>query len=369
MRQTETEAQDRFDRWIEQGRGVFLALLLFSLYLAYRVLDPFLHTIILAVVLGSAFHPFKVRLVRAFKGRETPAALVVVAVITVLILIPSLYFLSALVTQGVGIVDQINRWVDAGGVEAILGATQGAAFQEWLRRTLGIELLSDLDLGGQLLQWTKGFGQEVLSRVGALLKDAVSMGFHFLVMIFVLFFVARDGERMLDGAKLLSPLRDEQNDRIIEKIRAVARTALLGSFLTALLQGLAGGVGFFLVGIPALFWGTLLGFSSFIPVVGSALIWLPAAAYLTLSGQWRSALFLVLWNALLVGSIDNFVRPYLMRGEGAMSPFYLFLGIVGAVHWYGLMGLLYGPLIMGFARVMLDLYREEYRPRRNPGAA
>jgi len=77
-------------------------------------------------------------------------------------------------------------------------------------------------------------------------------------------------------------------------------------------------------------------------------------------------LAVVLWNVLLVGSIDNFVRPYLMRGEGAMSPFYLFLGIVGAVHWYGLMGLLYGPLIMGFARVMLDLYQEEYRPSPNP---
>lgn len=85
--------------------------------------------------------------------------------------------------------------------------------------------------------------------------------------------------------------------------------------------------------------------------------------------QWLEqgrGLFLALWNVLLVGSIDNFVRPYLMRGEGAMSPFYLFLGIVGAVHCYGLMGLLYGPLIMGFARVMLDLYQEEYRPSRGP---
>ena len=366
MTRNETESEDRLDQWLEQGRGLFLALLLFSLYLAYRVLDPFLHTIILAVILGSAFHPFKVRLVRAFKGRETPAALLGVAVITVLILIPALYFFSALVTQGVGIVNQINRWVGEGGMEAILGAAQGGAVREWLHKRLGVELLSDLDLGGHLLQWTKGFGQEVLSRGASLLKDAVSLGFHFMVMVFVLFFVVRDGERMLGAVKLLSPLRDEQNERIIRKIRAVARTALLGSFVTALLQGLAGGVGFFLVGIPALFWGTLLGFSSFIPVVGSALIWLPASAYLALSGQWRSALFLVLWNVLLVGSIDNFVRPYLMRGEGAMSPFYLFLGIVGAVHWYGLMGLLYGPLIMGFARVMLDLCQEECRPSPDP---
>ena len=369
MNEREHQEEGGFDRWLAQGRGLILALLLFSLYLAYRVLDPFLHTIILAVILGSAFHPLKGRMVRIFRGRETTAALTGVAVITVLILIPALYFLSALVTQGVNTVNQINQWAGAGGMDAILGAAQGGVIREWLRERLGVELLSDLDLGGQLLQWTRGFGQEVLSRVAALLRDAVSLGFHFLVMIFVLFFVIRDGERMLGAVKRLSPLRDEQNDRIIRKIRAVARTALLGSFLTALLQGFAGGVGFFLVGIPGLFWGTLLGFSSFIPVVGSALIWLPAVAYLALSGQWKSSLFLALWNMLLVGSIDNFVRPYLMRGEGAMSPFYLFLGIVGAVHWYGLMGLLYGPLIMGFARVMLDLYQEEYRPSGEPGGA
>jgi predicted PurR-regulated permease PerM len=365
MNRMERGARSGFDRWIEQGRGLLLALLLFALYLAYRVLDPFLHTIILAVILGSTFYPLKRRLTRAFRDREGLAALAGVAVITVLILIPALYFFSALVAQGVGVVNRINEWVDAGGVQAFQEAVQGAAGMAWLRARLGGDLFSDLedlDLSEYLLQWTQAFGQEVLSRGAALLGDVVSLGFQFLVMIFVLFFVLRDGERMLCGIKTLSPMREEQNDRIVRKIRAVGRTALLGSFLTALLQGFAGGVGFFFVGIPALFWGTLLGFSSFIPVVGSGLIWVPAAAYLALSGRWGAALFLTLWGALLVGSIDNFVRPYLMRGEGAMSPFYLFLGIIGAVHWYGLLGLLYGPLIMGFARVMLDLYQEEYRP-------
>ena len=161
--------------------------------------------------------------------------------------------------------------------------------------------------------------------------------------------------------RALSPLRDEQEERIIHIMKDVGRSVLLGSFLTALCQGLAGGIGLAIVGIPAFFWGSLMGFASLIPFVGMALIWVPAVGYLALMGRWKAALFLFLWCTLLVGMIDNFLRPFLMRGEGKMSPFYVFLAIIGGVTYFGLPGILYGPLILAFARVMLFIYKVEYR--------
>jgi predicted PurR-regulated permease PerM len=149
---------------------------------------------------------------------------------------------------------------------------------------------------------------------------------------------------------------------MIERIRAVARSVLLGNLLTGLCQGLVGGIGLALVGLPGLFWGAVMVVASLIPIVGTALVWVPAAGYLLLAGRWKSALFLVGWSVLLVGSIDNFVRPFLMGGAGGLSPFFVFLAIMGGLQYFGLAGVLYGPLVLAFAAVVLFIYKEEFRP-------
>jgi predicted PurR-regulated permease PerM len=97
-----------------------------------------------------------------------------------------------------------------------------------------------------------------------------------------------------------------------------------------------------------------------VPVVGTALVWVPATAYLVLIGSYKSAVFFALWCAIIVGSIDNFLRPFLMQGQAQMSPFYIFLAIIGGLQVFGLAGVLYGPLIIAFATVMLYIYRSEY---------
>ena len=116
---------------------------------------------------------------------------------------------------------------------------------------------------------------------------------RFFIMMFIIFFLLRDGAEMVEKIKYLAPLREDQEDRIIERIRAVARSALLGSFLVALGQGLSGGIGLSIVGIPGFFWGAMMGFTSLIPLIGTALIWVPAVIYLALLGKWKSMVFLV----------------------------------------------------------------------------
>jgi len=180
-------------------------------------------------------------------------------------------------------------------------------------------------------------------------------------MIFVIFYLVRDGEEMVEKGRYFSPLRRDQEDRILNGVRLVARSVLLGSFLTAVLQGLVGSIGLAVVGIPALFWGTMIGFSSLIPVIGTAIIWVPVVVYLLIMGYVKSAVFFSLWSVIIVGSIDNFIRPFLMKGQANMSPFYIFLSIVGGVQYFGLVGILYGPLILSFAMIMLYIYGVEYQ--------
>jgi predicted PurR-regulated permease PerM len=135
---------------------------------------------------------------------------------------------------------------------------------------------------------------------------------------------------------------------------------VLANVATAAAQGIVGGIGLWISGIPALFWGTMMAFTSLIPAVGTAIVWLPAVCYLFILGSWGKGIFLAAWSAVVVGSIDNFLRPFLMKGEGAISSIYLFFAILGGIQLFGIVGVLYGPLILGVAAILLYLYKLEY---------
>ena len=136
----------------------------------------------------------------------------------------------------------------------------------------------------------------------------------------------------------------------------------MGTFVTAIAQGAAGGIAFTIAGLPGLFWGMVMAFASLIPMVGTALIWIPAAVYLLIWVHWGWALFLVIWCVVLVGGIDNILRPLFMQGSAKMSTLLIFFSILGGINLFGLLGILYGPLIFGLAMILLYIYDLEFEP-------
>jgi predicted PurR-regulated permease PerM len=120
-----------------------------------------------------------------------------------------------------------------------------------------------------------------------------------------------------------------------------------------------GGIGLWICGIPAIFWGTIMAFTSMIPIVGTALVWVPAAIYLAVTGEMGYALFLVAWGVLVVGSVDNFLRPLFMQGA-SMNTVIVFFSLIGGLHVFGLMGLIYGPIIFSVTLVLFRLYENEF---------
>ena len=345
----------------KEYRPFLLVLLFFSLWLAYRILAPFQNALIFAAILASLLYPSHARLVKLYGGRRNLAAFTVIFGVVFLFLIPALFFISALVNQGFSSIAHINSWINAGNLQRLLDHPKLVEYTEWLRTHLSFIELDKTKLQQALVQIGKNFGQVILAQGASLLGNMAMLVTHFLIMIFVCYYLVRDGDKMLGIVKRLSPLKPSQEDRIIEKIRLVARSAILGSFITAMAQGLVGGIGLAIVGISGLFWGTIMGFCSFVPFFGTALVWIPSATYLLLMGKIKSAIFLVLWCMILVGSIDNFVRPFFMKEQAEMSPFYIFLAIIGGVRCFGLAGIIYGPLILAFAKVMLYIYEVEYK--------
>lgn len=345
-----------------RGYRMFLLLILcLSFYLAYLILFPFLDTLIFAIVLASFFYPLQVFLVRSLRGRKNLAAFVIVFIITFLIAIPVFFFILGLVGQGKEIVNKADEWLRAGNIQKL---TEDPRINEniaWLQTRLPFLKFDRTDIANNLIRLSRNLGQYLLSYGPTIVGNVASLLAHFFIMVFIAFYLVRDGAEMVRNARYFSPLRVDQEDRIIDGIRVVAKSVLLGTFLTAVCQGIAGGIALTILGFPGLFWGTMMGLTSLIPLVGTHLVWVPIALYLVLLGKFKSALFLALWSIVLVGSIDNVLRPFLMKGKSKMSPFYIFLAILGGVQYFGMKGILYGPLILSFAMIMLYIVGVEYR--------
>lgn len=345
-----------------------LGILAISLYFAYLVLNPFLHNIFVAVILATLLHPVHRGLKRSFNGRGTLAALCSTLLVILLIILPMFLFTGALVGQAAKSITALQAWLKTAHLGTWLSNETFTPFANWIQETFPwLEFdINTFDVKNGLLNLSKSLGQIMIDLGTRLLGNFIGVLLDFLIMLFVLFFLFRDGEAMLAQLKHLSPLRDSQENRILDRMRDVAHSVVAGSFLVAICQGVVGGIGLSIVGIPALFWGAMMGFASLVPVVGTMLIWGPAAAYLLIIGDWKGALIITGWGAVVVSGIDSVLRPMIMQGRAQMSTFWVFLSIIGGIKYFGPLGILYGPMILALAMVMLNIYSDEYASQLTP---
>ena len=352
---------------MRQAHYFLLALLLISLYGCYQIVKPYLNAIVLALLLSIVFHPLHERIEAKVKGRRNLAAGISCALLTFVVVLPMMLMMTAVIAQGIDSFNAIYDWLAAGKFEQawnwgpVVWATETAEkYLPNLQRFFPDLELSLAGFSKTLLQLSQAMGRTLLSQGGHILGNLTALAVSFTLMIFVFFFTIRDYQQLLSWVLHLVPLSTSQEDQILSKVRAVSRSAILGTLVTAAAQGLAGGLAFWICGLPGLFWGTAMAFASLIPVVGTALIWVPAAGYLFVAGRWGFGIFMVLWSVIVVGMIDNLVRPLFMQGSANMSTLLIFFSILGGIQYFGLIGLLYGPLIFGLTMVLLYIYSLEF---------
>jgi predicted PurR-regulated permease PerM len=340
-----------------------LVLLSGALVLSFFVLRAFFDPIVFAILLATLTYPVHRRLLSALGGRRNLAALLIVLGTCLVIIVPIFFFLFVLFLQGAEFARQLVQWVRAGELEALIGGGAIKGFETWLSEVLaGVEVdLSAIDIQSRILGFAQTVTQYFVRNSVEIFGNVVDIVSKFFILVFLLFYLVRDGVRMAQGLRDFLPMKPSQKQAIFEKIRDVTRAVVFGTFAIAVIQGIIGGIGLAIVGIPGLIWGTVLGFSSMIPIIGTGLVSIPAIAYLAATGQYWQAIFFAVWAVLLVGGVDNYLRPFLMQGRAAMSPFYIFLATIGGLSFFGLPGLVYGPLVIAFAAVMIYVYRVEFR--------
>ncbi|MDD5656452.1 MAG: AI-2E family transporter [Elusimicrobia bacterium] len=337
----------------------FFALLLFVLYEGGRVLRPFFTPIVLAAAVGAVFYPMRRRLAAWWPW--LPAGLLAGLcdfLVAVFLVAPVLLAAWGVAAQAGDVLPLLRRWAQ----EALAWLNDGSG-DRWLGR-LPQALRGNFDAAmvqERLLELANESLQALGRAAPALAANLVEMILEVLVFLLTLFFVFRDGEALVDRILELVPLSRENREAIKENLRQFNLGVIRGTFLTALLQGSCACVGFMIVGTRgALLLGLLTAVTTVLPGIGSSAVWLPVCLYYGFHGFYGKAVFLAAWGALVVGVVDNIIRPILAGTKLAIPFIWLFFGFLGGLKAFGLIGLILGPIILGMAPLLLEIYRRDY---------
>nr|WP_155676876.1 AI-2E family transporter [Aliivibrio fischeri] len=346
---------------MNSSHWVLIAALLAAGYACFLLIEPYLNPIILAFIMSLLFAPLHNKISDRLPNSPNSAAILSCMALTFIIAIPLFFVFIAIVQQGATFSKDAYHWVIDGGIQTLFQHPFVAKVLSFINKYLPFDAIDPAEVTQKVAQLASQIGTRIVGMSAQIVGDVTNILMNFFLMLFVLFFLLRDQDKIISAFRHVLPLSRSQEDRLLDEIEQVSKSAVLGSFLTAIAQGIAGGFAMWLAGFPGLFWGTMMGFASFIPVVGTALIWVPATIYLLLTNQWEWAIFLTAWGVLVVGSIDNIVRPLLMQGNSGMNTLLIFFSLLGGIQLYGLIGLIYGPIIFALTLVLFNMYETEFK--------
>lgn len=337
------------------------ALLLWALGLIIR---PFFSPILWAVIFAVLAYPLYDRLFAACGAHKNVAAGIMTAGVLIAAVLPAGYGLLLASQQGVAAYALASDWITAGHLQdlAIVAGglpAVGALGQELIGRLI---VTSSGQIETSLLEGGKAVSTFLLSQGADFAKNALVLLTDFLVMLFTLFFVFRDGPQMYHSVARAIPLEESHKAKIFERLNSTLKAVVRGTLLTALAQGATAGVAYYALGVPfALFLGALSGVLAMLPVGGSAIVWAPIALYFLLTGAVAKGMILIAIGAGLVGMMDNLLLPILVGAQARLPVLPLFLASFGGLAYFGLLGLFLGPIILAVVLETFTIYQEEYQ--------
>ncbi|MFZ9885921.1 MAG: AI-2E family transporter [Myxococcota bacterium] len=347
--------------------GLFLVLFAFALLLFWRMASPYLTPLVLALVLASLFWSTFERLLASLKGNRTWAAALSTLLVLVVVVAPAAVVITSMSSEAFALYEKTRS------DEALLGELRGLLSGESaLARQLQQQAarlhvdLSPGTLSGYAASFGRSLGVFLYEQIGDVASNLLALLLHFGMMLVFLFSLFVEGPRLKAYVLDLSPLPDEEEELVAARFRSLARAVFLGNGVASALQGLFGGISFYLFGIGSGFlWGAAIAFFAFLPMVGASVVLAPAALYLFLKGQLGVAVGFLLFNLVHVVILEYIVKTRLMAGSGTnqLHGTLVFFGVVAGITAFGLMGLFYGPLVIAVALTLGEIYKTHYRDR------
>lgn len=340
----------------------FLILCLgLSFYFLFQILSPFFAVIFVAAVLSITFYPLYTWMLKTLRGWERTASLVTCLIVILITVVPLVGFSILMASEAVETYETIQEKVNSGVFDKYLQWENGGFFYDLNENVQSVIDVEKIDVKKTIVDVAQSLSTFLVSQTANLVKSLSDLFLNFFLMLFSMFYFFKDGKRLIAKIGSLSPLPSLYETQLFAKISAMSKAIMIGVFLTAILQGLAGGIGFAFAGISnPVFWGTAMAFFSLVPLFGTAVIWVPAAIILAILGSYGAAIFIFIWGVVVIGLVDNVARPFLIGGKAHTYPLLTFFVILGGIWTMGLKGVIIGPLVLMVLMSFLHIYQSEY---------
>lgn len=317
---------------------MLVGFILLLVYLSFLVVNGILSAIIWAGVFAYIFKPFYNRLEKRLKNK-TVAALLVCFIVVFAVFLPLIPLVTLLVDQ----------------IVSSFGYIAGGDFLNSLQNVFTSDVNLNVHLQDSLAKLVQYFVDKISDFVLTIPAKLVT----FFVFLFLFFYLIKDGEKLVKELKSFLPIPKIYKDRLFRETSIGTKAILYGVVVSALAQGLSGTIGLIVVGTPnAIFWGVVMTFFSLIPFIGAWLVWLPISIWLVINGYQFGGIALLLYGTLFVSSIDNIVKSKIIGTKTQIHPGIIFVGLVGGLQVFGLVGIIVGPLVLTILISTLKLYRD-----------
>ena len=335
----------------------FLLVLALGISLLFLVMiRQFLVAILLAAVFSAMTRPLYLRLAAGMRGRERAAAVATLLLVLLILVAPAIAFTGLVVSQAVEISQATATWV-RGNMDL---------FESIEGRLLEIPLVGDflpdreriITLAGQLAQSAGGV---LVDSLTAATLGTTNFLFQLFLMLYAMYFFLTSGPAIHDRILYLVPLRSADEERLLDRFVSVTRATIKGSLVIGVLQGALAGLSFAVFGVPgAAFWGTMMAVLAIVPALGAALVWVPAVIWLLATGQIAAGISVGLWCGLVVGTVDNFLRPRLVGRDTRLPDLLVLLSTFGGILFFGAVGFILGPIVAALFVTVWEIFAVAY---------
>lgn len=342
----------------ERFRRAFVILLVIAISAAFvAMIRMFLLTILIAAIFAAVARPLYLQVERAFRGYAGLASAFTILVLLVLVITPMTLLAGAVTSEALRVAENVRPWIDARIAEPSL-------LDDAIRRLPYIEHLEPHR--AEIMKR----GAEVVGAIGTFLANSVSAAtrgtvlffFHFFLLIYTMFFFLKDGPHMLQATMLYLPLDERDKEQMLDKFTSVTRATLKGTVLIGVTQGGLAGLAFWVAGIDGvIFWTTLMIVLSVVPGIGAALVWVPAVILLVAQGAIAQGIGLALFCGVVVGTVDNVMRPWLVGRDTKMHDLLILFSTLGGLFFFGATGFIVGPILAALFVTVWEMFGVTFR--------
>lgn len=323
-----------------------------ALYLCWLMLRPFVEVLAWAAVLVVVFYPVHRRLLARTKGPATSSLLSCLLVV-VTILLPVTLIAFALYHELAPFAQNLQA-----NISALLDPNSPVTgrFLGWLGQYVDVEQLRSQEF---ITERVKGMGGAIAGRTLGFVGGVLGAVIEIFFIIFTMYYLFRDGHRIVTALPDVLPLERAQSEKILARTREVISASVYGVLVIASIQGALGGLAFWILGLPSpLVWAVVMTLLSMIPMAGAFIVWIPAAIFFAVSGFWVKAIILTVWGTLIIGTVDNFLRPKLVGEKTRLHELFIFFSVLGGLKVFGILGIVLGPVVLAITLALLDVFRQ-----------